>query len=209
MFTGIVTDIGEVIGLDEESAALRKARIAASWPANHYRRGASIACSGICLTVIDWGAAHEGSWFEVQIAAETLSRTLAGTWQKGTRLNLEPALSLGQSLDGHLVTGHVDALAEILSREDLGEASGPSQARFMLHAPAPFHRFIAEKGSVALDGTSLTVNWVSGGRFSVLLIPESLAVTTWGMRRAGDRVHLEVDLLARYAARLAETAGKP
>ena len=147
-----------------------------------------------------------GAWFEVEAAAETLARTTVGSWQAGTRVNLERSLKIGDELGGHIVTGHVDGVAEIVARDDItsGEGAWGATARFVIRVPHPLAQFIAEKGSVALDGTSLTVNVVEGDTFSVLLIPHTLAVTTWGERRAGDRLNLEVDLMARYAARLAE-----
>ncbi|MCA0400447.1 MAG: riboflavin synthase [Proteobacteria bacterium] len=214
MFTGIVTDIGEIIHAEGEGK-LRRFRIASAYEAQGIAIGASIACAGICLTVTHRGAAshgagdtHPGSWFEVEAAAETLRLTLAGEWRVGTKVNLERALKLGDELGGHIVTGHVDALAEIVTREEVtpDDANWGATARFTLRAPKPLHRFIATKGSVVLDGVSLTVNNVEDDLFSVLLIPHTLKVTTFGRSEAGDKVHLEVDLMARYAARLAQTA---
>ena len=214
MFTGIVSDIGEIIHA-EGGEKLRRFRIASSYDPATILIGASIACSGICLTVTHLGAAahgvvdaHPGAWFEVEAAAETLRLTNAGAWQVGTKLNLERAMKIGDELGGHIVTGHVDGLAEIVMRDEVtpDDANWGATARFTLRAPRPLHRFIAAKGSVTLDGTSLTVNTVEHDLFSVLLIPHTLKVTTWGARKAGDKVHLEVDLMARYAARLAETA---
>ena len=210
MFTGIVSDIGEVIAAEGEGK-LRRFRIGASFDPATIAIGASIACSGICLTVIAKGESEGGGksvrWFEVETAAETLRLTAAKDWQPGTRLNLERAMRMGDELGGHLVTGHVDALAEIVAREEMtpDDANWGATARFTLRVPAPLHRFIAAKGSVTLDGVSLTVNSVEGDVFSVLLIPHTLKVTTFGSRKAGDKVHLEVDMMARYAARLAET----
>ncbi len=224
MFTGIVSDIGTVIriegeggagegGCGEEGGRLRRLRIACGYDVGGIEIGASIAHAGICLTVIAKGRAdHAGSggggWYDVEAAAETLRLTQAGVWQVGTVLNLERALKLGDELGGHMVSGHVDGLAEILAREEITSdaADGGMTSRFTLRAPPPLHRFIAAKGSVTLDGTSLTVNSVEGELFSVLLIPHTLKVTTWHLRWAGERVHLEVDIMARYAARLAETA---
>jgi len=207
MFTGIVSDIGTILDV-EGGDNLRRLRIGCGYDAQSILLGASIACSGICLTVIARAPTEHGCWFEVEAAAETLRLTQAGHWRPGTRLNLERALKMGDELGGHLVTGHVDGLARIMQREAIApDATGwGATARFLLHAPAPLHRFIAPKGSVTLDGTSLTVNHVEGQAFSVLLIPHSLQVTTWGERQAGDDVHLEIDLMARYAARLAQTA---
>jgi riboflavin synthase len=214
MFTGIVSDIGVVIHA-EGNERLRRFRIASSYEPDTIAIGASIACAGICLTVTHKGKAshgsadaHPGAWFEVEAAAETLRLTGAGAWQVGTRLNLERAMRIGDEIGGHLVTGHVDGLATVVAREEVtpDDANWGVTARFILEAPAPLHRFIATKGSVTLDGVSLTVNSVEGRRFSVLLIPHTLKVTTFAERRQGDTVHLEVDMMARYAARLAETA---
>jgi riboflavin synthase len=214
MFTGIVSDLGEVIHA-EGSEKLRRLRIASRYDPATIAIGASIACSGICLTVTGLGEArhgkadaHPGAWFEVEAAAETLRLTNAAHWQPGTRLNLERAMKIGDELGGHIVTGHVDGLAEIIARDDVtpDDANWGATARFTLRVPRPLHRFIAAKGSVTLDGTSLTVNTVEDDLFTVLLIPYTLKVTTWGARKPGDAVHLEVDLMARYAARLAETA---
>jgi riboflavin synthase len=173
--------------------------------------GASIACSGPCLTVVGVGAREGGCWLDVDAAAETLARTTVGTWTADTRVNLERSLRIGDELGGHMVTGHIDGIAEIVSRQPITAREDPwgPSARFDIRAPRPLARFIAEKGSVALDGVSLTVNDVEGDVFSVLVIPHTLAVTTWGERNAGDPMNLEIDLMARYAARLAEarTAG--
>jgi riboflavin synthase len=204
MFTGLVTDVGEVTAVTGGDR-LRRIRIASGYEAQGLAVGSSIACSGPCLTVVAAGAHARGSWFEVEAAAETLARTTVAAWSVGTRVNLERSLKIGDELGGHLVTGHIDGLATILAREDIGGPAAPgATARFVMQAPRPLARFIAAKGSVALDGTSLTVNDVVDDRFSVLLIPHTLAVTTWGERRPGDRVNLEVDLMARYAHRLAE-----
>jgi riboflavin synthase len=151
------------------------------------------------------GPREGGAWFDVDVAAETLARTTAGTWREGTRLNLERSLKIGDELGGHIVTGHIDDLATIMARDEVtGDGPWGPTARFSLRTPPALSRFVAQKGSVALDGTSLTVNEVEGDTFSVLIIPHTLAVTTWGERRAGDALNLEVDLMARYAARLAE-----
>lgn len=214
MFTGIVSDIGQIIHAEGEGK-LRRFRVASAYDPATIELGASIAHAGICLTVIhkgraDHGAgdAHPGGWFDVEAAAETLRLTNAGAWQIGTRLNLERAMKIGDELGGHIVTGHVDGLAEIIARDEVtpDDANWGATARFTFRVPRPLHRFIAAKGSVTLDGTSLTVNTVEDDTFSVLLIPHTLKVTTWGERKKGDKVHLEVDLMARYAARLAETA---
>ncbi len=200
MFTGIISDVGLIESV-EGGENLRHLRIACSYPAEEIAPGTSIACNGVCLTVTARGALNNGSWFEVDLGAETLARTTARQWQKGTRLNLERALRLGDELSGHMVTGHVDGTAEIIA-----VANFEGMRRIAFKAPHELARFIAEKGSVALDGTSLTVNSLEGDDFSVLLIPHTLKVTGWGSVKAGDKVNLEVDLLARYAARLAEAA---
>jgi riboflavin synthase len=161
--------------------------------------GASIACSGICLTVTNTGEHGGRTTFSADAAAETLAVSTAAHWQAGTRLNLERSLKIGDELGGHLVTGHVDGLARIVAREDL-----PDMARLALRAPPSLSRFIAPKGSVALDGVSLTVNAVEGDTFSSLIIPHTLHVTTLGAAKQGDALNLEVDLMARYAARLME-----
>lgn len=198
MFTGLITAVGEIARV-ETRGHLRRVRIESSYPSESLALGASIASGGPCLTVVASGARAGGSWFEVDVGAETLARTTAGSWAAGTRINLERSLKIGDELGGHIVTGHIDGIAEILSVEPFDGMS-----RFWIRVPEPLARYVAEKGSVALDGTSLTVNSVTGTDFSVLLIPHSLAVTTWGERRAGDPVNVEVDLMARYAARLAE-----
>ena len=202
LFTGIVSDLGEVLEVNEQAEGLRRLSIACGYDPDTIDIGASIACSGPCLTVVERGRKGNRAFFAVDVAAETLRVTTAGGWQRGTRLNLERSLRLGDELGGHLVSGHVDGIAELLSREDL-----PDMARLSLGAPSELARFIAPKGSVALDGVSLTVNEVEGDTFSVLLIPHTLKVTTFGTLRAGARLNLEVDQMARYAARLLDTAG--
>jgi riboflavin synthase len=200
MFTGIVTDIGEVGAVVPKADGLRRIVIACNYDRASIAIGASIACSGICLTVVETGLKSSRTWFAVDAAAETAAVTNAGLWQEGTRLNLERALKIGDELGGHIVTGHVDGIAQVKSREDLTD-----QVRFVLSAPRTLARFIAKKGSIALDGVSLTVNEVEGDDFSVLIIPHTLQVTTLDAWQAGTAVHLEVDLMARYAARLLET----
>jgi riboflavin synthase len=204
MFTGLVSDIGRVAAASSGDN-LRRFRVESAYEPDSIALGASIACSGPCLTVVEFGEREGGSWFEVDAAAETLARTSVSSWREGTRINLERSLRIGDELGGHIVTGHVDGLADIVSREEVtpGSEWGPT-ARFVLRAPSPLKRFIAEKGSVTLDGTSLTVNGVEDDLFSVLIIPHTLSATTWGERKAGDHVNLEVDLMARYAARLTE-----
>jgi riboflavin synthase len=194
MFTGIVTDVGKVTHVVERND-IRRITIATAYDTVTVAIGASINCAGVCLTVVQIG---EGT-FDVEAAPETLTVTNARDWQVGTRINLERALRMGDELGGHLVAGHVDGLALILDREDSGETT-----RFTFEAPADLARFIAAKGSVSLDGTSLTVNGVKGRQFDCLLIPHTLKVTTWGERKPGDRVHLEIDTIARYVARLVE-----
>ena len=196
MFTGIVTDVGEVISIAPLDAGVRL-RIATGYDPEAIAIGASIACSGPCLTVVQRGRAGNRGSFDVEASSETLARTNLGEWRPGRRVNLERALKIGDELGGHMVTGHVDGTATIAKRHDEG-----GMARFAFQAPENLARYIAEKGSVALDGTSLTVNAVAGDRFEAMIIPHTLAVTTWGERREGDRVNLEVDLLARYLERL-------
>lgn len=198
MFTGIVTDVGKIVAVGPRGA-LRRVRIACSYPYETIATGASIACAGTCLTVVGFGRDGERTWFDVDVGAETLARTTAGRWQPGSRVNLERALKIGDELGGHLVSGHVDGVARLIARSAFDE-----MARFDVEAPADLAKYIAEKGSVALDGTSLTINSVAGTRFSILLIPHTLTVTTWGERAENDFVNLEVDQMARYAARLAE-----
>jgi riboflavin synthase len=198
MFTGLVNDVGEVIAA-EDRGDLRRIRIACNYPADSIAIGASIACAGPCLTAVAVGQAGNRTTFDVDTAAETLKRTTAGTWRIGTRLNLERALKIGDELGGHIVTGHIDGVGTIAARR-----SFDGMADFEIEAPHEIAHFIAAKGSVTLDGTSLTVNEVAGHRFTVLIIPHTLTVTTWGERCEGDPLNIEVDLMARYAARLAE-----
>ena len=202
MFTGLISDVGEVVS-SEERGSVRRLRIACSYPAAGIALGASIACSGPCLTAVAVGTASDTgtnrTWFDIDAGAETLERTTLGTWSPGKRINLERSLKLGDELGGHLVSGHVDGTARVTRVTRVGETT-----RFDIDAPERLARFIAEKGSVALDGTSLTVNAVEGRSLSVLLIPHTLAVTTWGDVREGDALNIEIDTMARYAARLAE-----
>ena len=199
MFTGIVTDIGTVAIVTERPGGDRRFRIEAGYAAGSYSTGCSICCAGCCLTAVDFGARDEGSWFDVDVSNESLSLTTLETWREGTRINLERALGLGDELGGHLMTGHVDGVAVIIDRRPDGDSE-----RFTFAVPEQLAPFIAAKGSVALDGTSLTVNAVSVQTFGVNLIPHTLAVTTWGARKEGDRVNLEIDVLARYVGRLME-----
>ena len=204
MFTGIITDIGEIEGLTQVAQGqLHRLRIACHYDRATIADGASIACNGVCLTVVASGVDRSRTWFDVDTAAETLAMTTAKHWAIGTKLNLERALKIGDELGGHIVAGHADGVATILSREDL-----PDMARFELNTTRELARFIAPKGSITLDGVSLTVNTVQDTVFSVLIIPHTLAVTTLASWRAGVEVNIEVDLMARYAARLTEM-GKP
>lgn len=203
MFTGIVTDIGTVETVMPLPKGVRL-RVRTGFDPATIDIGASISTAGVCLTVV--ALPEQGTnerWFDVEAWEEALRLTTASGWREGARLNLERALKIGDELGGHIVSGHVDGTAEIVAREEEGEA-----VRFTLEAPAELARFIAPKGSVALDGTSLTVNKVDGRRFDVLLIHHSLGVTTWGEREVGDRVNIEVDTMARYAARLAQAAAE-
>ena len=201
MFTGIVTDIGTVAAVTPLPQGVRL-RIDTAYDPAGIAIGASIACAGVCLTVVALPEpATDARWFEVEAWEEALRLTTAAGWKPGTRLNLERALKVGDELGGHIVSGHVDGRATIVERRNEGDA-----VRFTLEAPRSLARFIAPKGSVALDGASLTVNAVDGARFDVLLIHHSLTVTTWGERQAGDAVNIEIDTMARYAARLAEAA---
>jgi riboflavin synthase len=200
MFTGIVTDIGDVLEVRQRGDGLNQLKIACSYPRESIVEGASIACSGACLTVVDIGEANGRTWFSVDAAAETLRLTTVGGWRMGTKINLERPLKVGDELGGHIVAGHVDGIATLLKRDDLTE-----MARMTFRAPHALAKFIAPKGSVVLDGVSLTVNEVDGDTFTVLIIPHTLKVTTLGAWAAGAEINLEVDPMARYAARLLET----
>jgi riboflavin synthase len=194
VFTGIVTHIGEVIGREAGRFTIR-----AGFDPGPVAIGASIACDGCCLTVTSVRPDGLDAAFTVDVSNETLSRTTLGSWVIGRRINLERPLKAGDELGGHIVAGHVDGVARI---ERIGEDGASRRVRFA--APAPLARYIAEKGSVALDGTSLTVNEVEGSSFGVNLIPLTLTDTTWGSKKPGDEVNIEVDLFARYVARLME-----
>jgi len=200
MFTGITTDVGEVVAVEPKAEGLRRLKVACTYPRAGIAIGASIAHSGVCLTVVETGEQGGRTFFAVDAAAETLRMTTAGTWAPGTPLNLERALKGGDELGGHIVAGHVDGVAELVGREDL-----TGMARLTLQAPRELMRFVATKGSVALDGVSLTVNAVTADTFAVLIIPHTLSVTTLGAAKRGDNMNLEIDLMARYAARLMET----
>jgi len=198
MFTGIVTDVGEIVGV--EARGDTAFTIACAYDPVSIAVGASIACAGVCLTVLERTRLADGRGaFTVETSAETLTKTTLGDWRAGTLINLERALKLGDELGGHMVSGHVDGVGVIESIRP----EGASQ-RFSFAAPAELARFVAAKGSVALDGTSLTVNEVADNRFGVNLISHTLGATTWGRARAGDRVNIEIDMLARYVARLQE-----
>ena len=200
MFTGIISDVGEVIELEKQGDL--HARIKTSYETDDINIGASIACDGVCLTVVELGV----GWFDVDISAETVSKTNIGLdkqnsngsqWRVGKRLNLERALKVGDELGGHIVSGHVDGVADILSLKEEGEST-----RVILSAPLGLMKFIAPKGSVALNGTSLTVNDVDQTGFGINFIPHTKSVTTWGNISVGDMVNLEIDTIARYVARL-------
>ena len=198
MFTGIISDVGQIIDITP-SGDLRRLLISSAYDSGTITIGASIANSGACLTVVGVEPRAGGSAIAFDVGAETLAVTTLGQWRTGGRVNLERSLRVGDELGGHMVSGHVDGIAEIVSRRDFD-----GMAHFRFRAPKELAKFIAVKGSVALDGTSLTVNSVEGDTFEVLLIPHTLKVTTWGERQAGDKVNIEVDTMARYAARLIE-----
>ena len=198
MFTGIISDVGQIIDITEVGE-LNRLRIASAYDSGTITIGASIANSGACLTVVGVEPHAGGSAIAFDVGAETLAVTTLGRWRTGGRVNLERSLRVGDELGGHMVSGHVDGISEIVSRRDFDD-----MAHFRFRAPKDLAKFIAVKGSVALDGTSLTVNSVEGDTFEVLLIPHTLKVTTWGDRQAGDKVNIEVDQMARYAARLVE-----
>ena len=196
MFTGIITDVGVVI--ETEQRGDLRARIQTAYDTTGIDIGASIACDGVCLTAVALGP----DWFDVDISAETLSKTnISGTdgWPVGKRLNLERALKVGDELGGHIVSGHVDGVAELVAMREEGDST-----RLEIKAPDALARFIAPKGSVALNGTSLTVNDVEKQTFGINLVPHTKTVTTWGDMKIGDSINLEIDTLARYVARLAD-----
>ena len=196
MFTGIVTDMGEILSLDQQGDL--RARIGTRYDVAGIDIGASIACEGVCLTVVALGSAPK-PWFDVQISAETVSKTNIGQWRTGQRINLERALKVGDELGGHIVSGHVDGVADVVALHPEGQS-----LRVTFRAPEALAKFIAPKGSVALNGTSLTVNEVEGATFGINFIPHTRQVTTWGTVVVGDSVNLEVDTMARYVARLRE-----
>ena len=194
MFTGIITDIGTILGLDRQGDL--RARIGTRYDVDGIDIGASIACDGVCLTVVDLGRSPQ-NWFDVQISAETLSCTTLGGWETGQPINLERALRVGDELGGHIVSGHVDGLAQVIGVRPEGDS-----LRVTFRAPHALAGFIAPKGSVALNGTSLTVNAVDGTDFGINFIPHTQQATTWGTVAEGDTVNLEIDTMARYVARL-------
>ena len=199
MFTGIITDVGRIRAAERIEGG-RRFEVEAAYAPDTIAIGASIAHAGVCLTVTAKGTGDD-RWFAVEAWEEALRLTTAGDWNVGDRVNLERPLAMGDELGGHLVSGHVDGLARIVDRKDEGEA-----VRFTLEAPEHLARFVAPKGSVALDGTSLTVNGVDASRFDVLIIRHTLEVTTWGERRVGDAANFEADTMARYAARILDYA---
>ncbi|MCC7251099.1 riboflavin synthase [Hyphomicrobium sp.] len=194
MFTGIITDVGEVIGREGGRFAIRS-----RYDADSIALGASIACDGCCLTVVTVRADGAGSAFTVDVSNETLSKTTLGSWQDGRPVNLERALRAGDELGGHIVSGHVDGVATIVDMRPDGES-----LRVLLELPQLLAPYAAPKGSIVLDGTSLTVNEVAGARFGINLIPVTLTQTTWGRKKPGDAVNVEIDLFARYVARIME-----
>ncbi len=196
MFTGIITDIGRVRAV-AETARDRRYEIETAWDTSGIDRGASISHSGVCLTVVE----KQQGWFAVEVSGETLSKTTLGSWAAGTRINLERATRAGDELGGHIVSGHVDGLGEVVEITPEGGSH-----RIVVEAPDPLHRFIAAKGSITVDGVSLTVNSVDGRRFGLNIIPHTWEATTLGQLQVGDAVNLEIDMLARYLARWQETA---
>lgn len=191
MFTGIVTDVGTVRAIEQSGDT--RIEIETSYDMDDVDIGASIACSGPCLTVVEKGS----GWFAVEASAETLDKTALGDWAVGTQVNLERAMRIGDELGGHIVSGHVDAVAEVVDMTPEGDSM-----RFSFEAPADFAKYIAPKGSVCLDGVSLTVNEVDGNRFGVNIISHTQSATSFGERKIGDRINMEIDTIARYVARL-------
>lgn len=200
MFTGIITDIGEVIAAEQRGDL--RARVATRYVIAGVALGASIACDGVCLTVVDKGQAEGRGWFAVDVSGETVSKTTLGEWQAGRRVNLERALRLGDELGGHIVSGHVDGVGTVTALRDDGDST-----RVTISVPPALAPFIAPKGSVTMDGASLTVNEVEGATFGVNLIPHTKTHTTFSTLTPGQRVNIEIDVLARYVARLRETMG--
>ncbi|MBK0398385.1 riboflavin synthase [Limibaculum sp. M0105] len=197
MFTGIVREVGRVLAVSEVGDT--RLEIACARPAGQIEIGASIACNGICLTVVEKGQREGQNWFAVEASAETRARTTLGTWKAGDAVNLEPALRVGDELGGHIVSGHVDGLGRIVAIRPEGASH-----RVTIEAPAALAKFLAEKGSIAVDGISLTINEVDGSRFGVNIIPHTWEVTSLKGKGVGSDVNLEADLMARYVARLRE-----
>lgn len=195
MFTGIITDVGEIAAVEHKGDL--RARIRAAYSPESVALGASIACDGVCLTVVDKGLDGARPWFAVDVSGETVSKTTLGDWAAGRRVNLERALKVGDELGGHIVSGHVDGVGTVVETHDEGAST-----RVTFEAPAHLAPFIAPKGSIAIDGASLTVNEVEGTRFGVNLIPHTREVTTLGLLREGDPVNVEIDVIARYVERL-------
>ena len=191
MFTGIVTDVGTVRAIEQSGDT--RIEIETSYDMDDVDIGASIACSGPCLTVVEKGS----GWFAVEASAETLDKTALGNWVVGTQVNLERAMRIGDELGGHIVSGHVDAVAEVVDMTPEGDSM-----RFSFEAPADFAKYVAPKGSVCLDGVSLTVNEVDGNRFGVNIISHTQSATSFGERKIGDRINMEIDTIARYVARI-------
>ena len=199
MFTGIITDVGTVQLVTKRGDTTIK--VATAYDPATIPLGASIACSGACLTVIAKGGREGEGWFSVEASAETLSKTTLGSWVAGTQVNLERSLKVGEEIGGHIVSGHVDGIGDVVSVTPEGDST-----RFKIRAPKPLAKFIAAKGSIALDGTSLTVNEVDGSTFGVNIIPHTSKVTTWRGIKPGGKLNIEIDMLARYLARLKEFA---
>ncbi|MBR9970596.1 riboflavin synthase [Magnetospirillum sulfuroxidans] len=193
MFTGIVTDLGEIHRVVRNAGKETRFEIKTSYDLASIDIGASIAHNGVCLTIVDKGV----DWYAVEVSAESISKTTLGDWAEGGRINLERAMKVGDELGGHIVSGHVDGVATVVAISDENESK-----RFVFETPENLAKFVAPKGSVALDGVSLTVNEVDGRRFGINVIPHTQAVTTFGRLRQGDRVNMEIDMLARYVARL-------
>ncbi|MGJ3232338.1 MAG: riboflavin synthase [Oceanicaulis sp.] len=202
MFTGIVTAVGEIVSIKD--GPVRRMRVKAPYAAKSFELGCSVAHDGVCLTVVAVEPAGEGAVFDLEVSPETLSRSTLGHWREGSKINLERALKVGDELGGHIVQGHVDGVGDIVSRQDVD-----GWIRFTVRAPQELSPFIAEKGSIAVNGVSLTVNGVEGDVFSLMIIPHTADATTLGALQAGARVNLEIDVMARYAARLMDARGAP
>jgi riboflavin synthase len=196
MFTGIITDVGRIVAAEQRGDL--RARIACGYDMSTVDLGASIACSGVCLTVVDKGE----DWFDVDLSAETVSRSAPGMWDEDRRLNLERSLRLGDELGGHIVTGHVDGVGEVVAAEPVGDST-----RLVVAAPAELARYIAAKGSIAVDGVSLTVNAVDGARFELNIIPHTARQTNFADLAVNQKLNLEIDILARYIGRMLELRG--